>query len=40
MSLSIMYAPSKEVTGTSTFDPTQTITLEMSQFELEFAYRF
>ena len=23
-----------------TFDPTQTIKLEMSQFELEFAYRF
>ena len=40
MSLSFMYAPSKEITGTSTFDPTQTIKLEMSQFELEFAYRF
>ena len=40
MSLSIMYAPSKEISGTSTFDPTQTIKLEMSQFELEFAYRF
>jgi len=40
MSWSVMYAPSKEITGTSTFDPTQAITLEMSQFELEFAYRF
>jgi long-chain fatty acid transport protein len=40
MSWSVMYAPSKEITGTSTFDPTQSITLEMSQFELEFAYRF
>ena len=40
MSWSVMYAPSKEITGTSTFDPTQTIKLEMSQFELEFAYRF
>ncbi len=40
MSLSLMYAPSNEVTGVSTFDPTQTITLEMSQLEVEFAYRF
>jgi long-chain fatty acid transport protein len=39
-STSFMYAPSKEVVGPSMFDPTQTITLEMSQFELEFAYRF
>ena len=40
MSWSLMYAPSKEITGTSTFDPTQSIKLEMSQLELEFAYRF
>jgi len=40
MSLSLMYAPSKEISGASTFDPFQTITLEMSQLELEFAYRF
>jgi long-chain fatty acid transport protein len=40
MSLSLMYAPPKEISGVSTFDPIQTITLEMSQFELEFAYRF
>ena len=40
MSLSFMYAPSKEVSGVSTFDPIQTITLEMSQMEIEFAYRF
>jgi long-chain fatty acid transport protein len=40
MSWSLMYAPSKEITGASTFDPTQTIKLEMSQLELEFAYRF
>jgi hypothetical protein len=40
MSWSLMYAPSKEVSGTSTFDPTQVITLEMSQLELEFSYRF
>jgi long-chain fatty acid transport protein len=40
MSWSLMYAPSKEVSGQSTFDPIQSITLEMSQLELEFAYRF
>ena len=40
MSLALMYAPSKKVAGTSTFDPTQTIELEMSQIDLEFAYRF
>ncbi|MEJ2298916.1 MAG: hypothetical protein P8X94_10530, partial [Woeseiaceae bacterium] len=40
MSWSLMYAPSKEITGASAFDPTQTIKLEMSQLELEFAYRF
>ncbi len=40
LSLSMMYAPSFEIQGPSTFDPTQTITLEMSQFEFEVAYRF
>ena len=40
MSWSLMYAPPKTVTGVSTFDPLQSITLEMSQLELEFAYRF
>ena len=40
MSFALMYAPSKEIAGTSTFDPTQVIELEMSQLELEFAYRF
>ena len=40
MSLSLMYAPTTEVSGVSTFDPIQTITLEMSQLEIEFAYRF
>ena len=40
MSISLMYAPPKKVTGTSTFDPTQSIQLEMSQFEFEFSYRF
>ncbi len=35
-----MYAPSKSVSGANTFDPTQTLELEMSQFELEIGYRF
>jgi long-chain fatty acid transport protein len=39
-SLSLMYAPEKSITGPSLFDPLQTITLSMSQFELEVAYRF
>ncbi len=37
-SLSFMYAPSKSVTGPNTFDPTQEITIEMEEFELEFGY--
>jgi len=40
MSLSLMYAPESTVSGTSPFDPTQTIELKMKQLELEFAYRF
>jgi long-chain fatty acid transport protein len=40
MSWSLMYAPAKKITGVSTFDPLQSITLKMSQLELEFAYRF
>lgn len=39
-SSSLMYAPSVEVNGTNTFDPTQSIQIEMSQLELEFSYRF
>ncbi|MFT5482599.1 MAG: long-chain fatty acid transport protein [Halieaceae bacterium] len=37
-SISFMFAPSKKLTGPSTFDPTQTISIEMEQFELEFGY--
>jgi long-chain fatty acid transport protein len=37
-SLSVMYAPSNEVTGPNPFDPTQTITIEMYQWEVEFGY--
>ena len=36
----LMVAPSNRVSGASTFDPTQTIELEMDQLEVEFAYRF
>lgn len=39
-SVSFMYAPEKTISGTSAFDPAQTIDLSMSQFELEFSYRF
>ena len=37
---SLMYAPSNSVEGVSPFDPTQTIELEMSQFEFEVSYIF
>ncbi|NIL93101.1 MAG: hypothetical protein GTO71_01335 [Woeseiaceae bacterium] len=37
---SLMYAPSKSIKGVSPFDPTQTIELEMSQFEFEVSYIF
>ncbi len=40
LSMSLMYAPEKTITGASTFDPTQTIQLKMSQLEFEIAYRF
>ncbi|NNC77087.1 MAG: hypothetical protein HKN77_03930 [Woeseiaceae bacterium] len=39
-SMSLMLAPEKTVTGPSLFDPAQTITLKMNQFEFEVAYRF
>lgn len=37
-STSFMYAPEKSIRGGNDFDPTQTIELEMDQFELEFSY--
>ena len=40
MSLSLMYAPESKVSGANTFDPFQTIELNMSQLDFEFAYRF
>ena len=40
LTLALMYAPEEEVSGLSMFDPTQTIKLEMNQFEFEVAYRW
>jgi long-chain fatty acid transport protein len=40
LSMSLMYAPKKTIKGSSSFDPTQVITLEMQQLEFEIAYRF
>jgi long-chain fatty acid transport protein len=40
LTLSLMYAPEKEVTGQSAFDPLQQIRLSMSQLEFEVSYRF
>ncbi len=37
-SVSVMYAPKSDVTGPNPFDPTQTITIEMYQWEVEFGY--
>jgi long-chain fatty acid transport protein len=37
---SLMFAPKKSVTGSNLFDPTQTLTIEMKQFEFEFGYRW
>ena len=37
-SMSFMYALNKKVSGPNPLDPTQTISLDMDQFELEFAF--
>jgi long-chain fatty acid transport protein len=34
----LMFAPSKTISGTNTFDPTQRIELKMHQLDLEFGY--
>ncbi len=39
-SVSFMYAPSNSVKGRNTFDPTQTLQIEMKQYEIEFGYKF
>ena len=36
-SVGFMYAPEESVKGVNPFDPTQTIEISMSQFELEMA---
>lgn len=36
--VSMMFAPSKKVTGPQNFDPTQNVTFEMYQWELEVSY--
>lgn len=38
--MAFMYAPSNSVKGINPFDPTQTIEIEMYQFEIEVGYRF
>lgn len=38
--MSLMYAPESDVTGTSAFDPLQQIKLSMSQLEFELSYRW
>ncbi len=40
ISLAVMYAPEKTVSGPNLFDPTQQIELAMSQWEIEVAYSF
>ena len=37
-SMSFMWALNKKITSPNTFDPTQTISLDMDQWEIEFAY--
>jgi long-chain fatty acid transport protein len=36
--MSFMYAPDKKVTGPQNFDPTQSVTIEMQQWEVEASY--
>jgi long-chain fatty acid transport protein len=36
--MAFMYAPNKKVTGPQNFDPTQTVTFEMLQWEVEASY--
>jgi long-chain fatty acid transport protein len=36
--MALTFAPSKTISGTNTFDPTQTIELKMHQLDLEFGY--
>ncbi|MDH4313032.1 MAG: hypothetical protein OEW57_15510, partial [Gammaproteobacteria bacterium] len=38
LNFSFMYAPEVKIKGPQNFDPTQTVELSMSQFELEVSY--
>ncbi len=38
LSFAAMYAPSESVKGTSNFDPSQEVELEMDQYELVLSY--
>jgi len=38
LNVSLMYAPNKKVTGPQNFDPTQNVTIQMYQWELEASY--
>jgi len=38
LSLAVLYAPSSKTSGANPFDPTQTIELEMEQYEVEASY--
>jgi len=40
LTLALMFAPEKSVTGQNFFDPSQTIELKMNQLEFEVGYRF
>lgn len=37
-SMALMYSPKFKISGPQNFDPTQTVTLEMTQWDLEFSY--
>ena len=38
LDVALMFAPNKKVTGPQNFDPTQTVTIEMYQWEVEVSY--
>ena len=40
LSVALMYAPNGDVTGPNPFDPTQSIKIEMYQWEVEVGYRW
>jgi len=40
LNFSFMYAPNNSISGPNSFDPVQTITIEMSQLEFEIGFSF